>query len=211
MKPILFSTEMVRAILDNRKSQTRRVVKTPGGNPVGVKLPEMGFAFGGKIIGEPGNKDNPYGFMTPLGIVRPQYDISDILYVRETWAAQHSYDHLPPRLIPSYPAMQFHYAATEERGGLLWRPSIFMPRHVARIFLKVVNIRVERLQEISESDAGAEGLRIGIGGLPYFSCRDAYAGLWNSIYAKRNGGIYAWESNPWVWIYEFKRHFINQQ
>lgn len=124
------------------------------------------------------------------------------LWVRETWAAPHAYDHLPPRLIPQ--DARIHYAATEERGGLLWRPSIFMPRWASRITLEIVGVRVDRLQSISESDALAEGVTV-------TPCnpsrvermgRDAFRSLWEDI----NGNTPAeWAANPWVWVVEFKR------
>ena len=86
-------------------------------------------------------------------------------------------------------------------------PSIHMPREYARIFLKVVKVRVERLQDISNSDIEAEGFITKCG--PLTSCptcnRNRYFEYWYQLYAKRKGGIYAWDSNPWVWVYEFER------
>ncbi len=77
-----------------------------------------------------------------------------------------------------------------------------MPRAVSRITLEIVNVRVERLQDISEEDSILEGIRIGMGAMPYFSVRDAYADLWDSINGKKPGC--AWADNPWVWVVEFK-------
>ncbi|MDR2981151.1 MAG: hypothetical protein LBV12_02765 [Puniceicoccales bacterium] len=78
-----------------------------------------------------------------------------------------------------------------------------MPRWASRITLEVTGIRVERLREISEEDAIAEGVRIGMGAMPYFSCLDAFKALWDSINGKRPGC--SWEANPWVWPVEFRR------
>ena len=126
--------------------------------------------------------------------------------MRETWAAPHAYDHLPPRLIPR--DARIHYAATEERGGLLCRPSIHMPRWASRITLEITGVRVERLQDISCHDALAEGIprtRDGFG-MPdgsHFHCddpRQSYYSLWEAI-----NGPGSVAANPWVWVVEFQR------
>lgn len=182
----------VRAILDGRKTQTRRV----------VKLTDSGRV---KESGSPRNwhLDDPNAVMAcPYGVP------GDRLWVRETWAAPHSADQFRPAHIPN--GTRIHYAATEDLGGLLWRPSIHMPRWASRLTLEVVSVRVERLQEISEEDALAEGLqRYGNGtfGLDDPACcmgvraSVAYMRLWDSINAKRA----PWASNPWVWVIEFRR------
>jgi hypothetical protein len=121
----------------------------------------------------------------------------DRLWVRETWAAPHSCDHLPPRHC-DFPA-RFHYAASEERGGLLWRPSIHMPRWVSRITLEVTGVRVERLQAISRGDAMDEGCpfpNMAQGPDP----RQWYADLWDSL-----NGAGGWDLNPFVWCVSFRR------
>ncbi len=192
-RPILFSAPMVRALLAGTKTQTRRIVKSRD-------LEWMDVHQG---LREPDNAERcPYG--QPGG---------DRLYVREAWAAPHAYDHLPPRLIPQ--DARIHYAATEDRGGLLWRPSIHMPRWASRITLEVTGVRVERLQEISEADAKAEGADCltwsGIEGTaadlidwplkevahPH---RNGFAILWESI-----NGPESWNANPWVWVVSFRR------
>jgi hypothetical protein len=187
-RPILFSGPMVRALLAGTKTQTRRIVKARD-------LEWMDVHQG---LREPDNAERcPYG--QPGG---------DRLYVRETWAAPHAYDHLPPRLIPQ--DSRIHYAATEDRGGLLWRPSIHMPRWASRITLEVTGVRVERLQDINEADARAEGITDG-GCLncgepepcncaaPQPDARDAFVHLWMSI-----NGPDSWAANPLVWVVEFK-------
>ncbi len=120
--------------------------------------------------------------------------------MRETWAAPHAYDHLPPRLIPQ--DARIHYAATEDRGGLLWRPSIHMPRAASRITLEITGVRVEKLQEISEADAMAEGATPVLvppdgGSAPHV---EGFRVLWESI-----NGAGSWDANPWVWVLEFRR------
>ncbi len=191
-RPILFSAPMVRAILDGRKTVTRRIVNPPptrvaDGLPYG-NGPAWAHADPGSAL-----MHSPYG----IG--------GDRLYVRETWAAPHAYDHLPPRLIPQ--DSRIHYAATEDRGGLLWRPSIHMPRWASRITLEVTGVvRVERLQDISEADAKAEGAlcelaeidSVRLGAMA--SHRGGFRNLWTSI-----NGPDSWTANPWVFVIEFKR------
>ena len=176
-RPIIFSAPMVRALLAGTKTQTRRIVKARD-------LEWMDVHQG---LREPDNAERcPYG--KPGG---------DRLYVREAWAAPHAYDHLPPRLIPQ--DARIHYAATEDRGGLLWRPSIHMPRWASRITLEVTGVRVERLQGISEADAIAEGARNSLHLPGGRFARENFEHLWWTIH-----GDGSWESNPWVWVVEFK-------
>ena len=183
-RPILFNSSMVRALLADMKTLTRRIVKARD-------LEWMDVHQG---LREPDNAERcPYG--QPGG---------DRLYVRETWAAPHAYDHLPPRLIPQ--DARIHYAATEDRGGLLWRPSIHMPRWASRITLEITSVRVERLQEIDIADAQAEGVSdtgafiLDGEGNEQGGPIAEYAVLWDQI-----NGDGSWESNPWVWVIEFKR------
>ena len=127
-------------------------------------------------------------------VTSPYGLVGDRLYVREAWAAPHAYDHLPPRLIPQ--DARIHYAATGDRGGLMWRSPIHMPRWASRITLEITGIRVERLQDISAVDCWAEG----IGHHPDVDPRHEYAELWESLH-----GAGSWDANPWVLVVEFKR------
>lgn len=211
-RPILFSAPMVRAILAGTKTQTRRVVKPAGAHTL--------FQFRGTTAAA--GADEPTGEWAWCGSERvvnkhircPYGKPGDRLWVRETWAARHAYDGHKPIHIPAL--AQWHYAATEDRGGLLWRPSIHMPRWASRITLEVTGVRVERLQEISEADALAEGVYDGA------ACKCAepldfvrscgtcggrlvdsvglYRALWDQI-----NGPGSWDANPWVWVVEFKR------
>ena len=178
-RPIIFSAPMVRALLTGTKTQTRRIVKARD-------LEWMDVHQG---LREPDNAERcPYG--QPGG---------DRLYVRETWAAPHAYDHLPPRLIPQ--DARIHYAATEDRGGLLWRPSIHMPRHASRITLEITSVRVERLRACNEVDAIAEGAPWAACGAPQEGSHKAgFAQLWEQI-----NGHGSWDENPWLWVIEFRR------
>ena len=216
MKPILFSTPMVQAILDGRKTQTRRVIKHTGNS--------MHY---GKLLCDWGLSEKPYmkdGLLywelqtavddSWVFEIKPKYQPGDILWVRETWGHiahpnynQGGYDEW------------FVYKASKQ-GELpedfKWRPSIHMPREAARIFLKVTNIRVEKVQDITEDDVIAEGMNAGIcqncGKNSYpepCGCENpqpeyigAFAYLWNIINKKRG---YGWSKNPWVWVIEFER------
>lgn len=204
-RPILFSAPMVRAILDGRKTQTRRVVKP---QPVdGDTIQPCGYPQDGFIVGRPRDSENAW-----RNIRCPYGGPGDRLWVRETWAAPHSADHFRPAHIPH--GARIHYAATEDRGGLLWRPSIHMPRWASRITLEIVSVRVERLQEISAKDVLAEGAVLrahddqfghnpvsAFDGCVYLDLKSLWARGWDSINANRA----PWESNPWVWAIEFRR------
>ena len=181
-RPILFSAPMVRAILDGRKTVTRRIFK-PDRMTWDANGRYTTYAMRGGELSTTGSgpfKPSSWLHYCPYG--QPG---EDRLYVRETWAAPHAYDHLPPRLIPQ--DARIHYAATEDRGGLLWRPSIHMPRWASRITLEVTGVRVETLGVISHEDALAEGV----------SSIEEYKALWINI----NG---AWLPETWVWVLDFK-------
>jgi hypothetical protein len=190
-RPILMSTPMVKALLEGRKTQTRRIVKFK-------YLPEIGGAYGETVM--------IYGKTGQHYMPCPYGSIGDILWVRETWLIFNG---------------MYGYKAevtSEEAKKYKWKPSIFMPKKACRLKLKITNIRVERLQEITEDDAIAEGIEWGLhmilnrprfrnyysypkdGGAWYHDPRDSYKSLWESINGKGS-----WEKNPWVWVIEFKR------
>ena len=199
--PILFNAPMVRALLANTKTQMRRIFK-PDRMTWDANGRYTTHAMRGgelSITGSGPFKPSSWLHYCPYG--QPG---GDRLYVRETWAAPHAYDHLPPRLIPQ--DARIHYAATEDRGGLLWRPSIHMPRWASRITLEVTGVRVETLQDIDLADALAEGIS-DTGALILDSAGNEqggpiaeYAVLWEQI----NGGG-SWEKNPFVWVVTFRR------
>lgn len=205
MKPILFSTPMVKAILEGRKSQTRRVVK-----PQPEGLPMYCYAGSHKAdIGKWHHGDKRY---------TPPYHGDDLLYVRETWADLRGMGFgNDPRTDKPW---NFAYKADIKPGsesdraridfGVKWRPSIHMPKEAARLFLVVKDVRVERLQDISEEDALAEGcdqpdwprfVKIHGERKDLFNAKEAFEYLWDSI----NGKKYLWASNPWVWVVSFER------
>lgn len=186
IKPILFNTEMSRAIRDGRKTQTRRIIKlTPG--------------FSGHQVGESGNPDNPLGFMYPCGIKRPPCNKGDILWVRETWhkdAGRYMYR-------ANYSKDDKFYRNGKE-VGISWRPSIHMPKEAARTFLLVTNVRCERLQRMDSQDGLAEGIIPAHKGTT-ICVIDRFIDLWNSTIKPADRDIYGWDANPWVWVIEFEQ------
>ncbi|WP_031517746.1 hypothetical protein [Desulfofalx alkaliphila] len=186
-KPILFNTEMVRAILVGRKMQTRRPIDKDISNRFDIDVDGTAFAYIDQTTGDS---------YKPQDIC--MYKIGDILWVRETWCV----DDLTPDDI-YYRANYTDKQAKELFNdiGLKWRPSIHMPRSAARLFLRVTKVRVERLQDITEEDARAEGCP---SNLP--NAKVWFAGLWdklfaNKLFAKRG---YGYANNPWVWVIEFE-------
>jgi len=170
MKPILFSTPMVQAILDGRKTMRRRVIR-----------PQPQHAYDDYMGGWDCLTEGHCHLCEP----KPPYKPGDILWVRETW-----YQH--------YDGSYAYRASAPENTG--WKPSIHMPREAARIFLRVKTVRVERLQDITEEDAKAEGVICGQG-QKRWTARSAFMDLWDRINGKKN----PWESNPWVWVISFER------
>jgi hypothetical protein len=197
VKPILFSTEMVRAMLDGRKTMTRRVVK-PILSP-GFTFVERGTAnkrFGWSFWGD-GDINHE---------VKPPCRTGDILWVRETWYKNYphkygKYFYRADGEETDIPLVTGGTTAYGKADGLKWRPSIHMPREAARIFLRVRTVRVERVQEITEVDAEAEGIEPK-GIIHVVSARYRFAQLWNDLNAKRG---YGWDTNPFVWVIEFEQ------
>lgn len=208
MKPILFNTEMVRAILDGRKTVTRRLVKPQpkfreGETGTPERCDDWHWCF--KID----QYNNIYDFD-----LKPPCDPGDILYVRETWC-----DPTGTGWPIVYKAdMPLHWDADQTEHGepvdiaeadFKWKPSIHMPKEYARIFLRVKDVRVERLQEIDEVQAQREGCYAGpiiIGSDLWAEARVSFPALWDStIKSGTDREIYGWDANPWVWVIEFEK------
>ena len=209
IKPILFnkqiSTEMVRAILDGRKTCTRRVIKpqpqsrlcyTYAGSHKGCigkwTYPNRGaHEFWGEEYKLPENiKDEELSKQW-----NSPYHTDDILYVRETW-----------KMAPN----GYYYYEDWQRNDIAdvtkWKPSIHMPKEAARIWLKVTDVRVERLQKITSEQISREGVEVEY---PHVlngeEKRYAFSTLWNSTIKKSDIDRYGWDANPWVWVIEFER------
>lgn len=200
VKPILFNTEMVQAILDGRKTCTRRVIKP---QPDEKHTYTLGFVTDStekKEVGCFGFAANEYG--GSIQYVKPPYRYApgDILYVRETWCDDRQFTHA------STPGRYFYKAS--ESGNFKWKPSIHMSKEAARIWLKVTNVRVERLQEIAAESALAEGADKYIhtnGELDENMTITSFIGIWNNTIKKSDLDRYGWNANPYVWVIEFER------
>ena len=191
-RPILFSAPMVRAILAGTKTQTRRVVK-----PQPAERGDNGGAFmeiiPSLLPSRGGLFDVRYALDNPRAIRCPYGQPGDRLWVRETFGHFERNENFKP-------GAEVFYRAD---GNCLelepWRPSIHMPRWASRITLEITGVRVERLQDISEADAYAEGIQhcdLWGDGTP----RGFYRVLWEQI-----NGAGSWDASPWVWVVEFKR------
>lgn len=205
--PIIFSAPMVRAILDGRKSQTRRVVE-PKYDPANWDWDPKDKDYGPWVQDEYGDhyKATDYAPWQP----------GDRLWVRETFAMISDWTVVDPDV--GMPDGYIYRADWEWEEHPKWKPSIFMPRAASRITLEVTSVRVERVQDITEDDAISEGVltlsytpeyqkafdeAVAAGQKPPLgeSPRQRFARLWDSINAKK----YGWESNCWVWVIEFRR------
>jgi hypothetical protein len=190
-RPILFSGPMVRALLEGRKTQTRRVLKPQPEGPQ-HRLVHVGEGFARFDDNRLGKYD-----------IGTRFTPGDRLWVKETWRGSKVADELKPSQLAGPGLSRIWYEADRDncdRHGKL-RPSLFMPRWASRLTLMVTDVRVERLQDISEVDAIAEGApRCGMDdegrfyeGVPGATYRCGYAGLWDHI-----NGSGAWDANPWV-------------
>lgn len=204
-RPILFSREMVRALLAGRKTQTRRILTPQPSNSNKFH----GFVGVGETRAVFGSSDYPHREPETIKI---RINVGDRLWVRETWFAARSLNQTPPREITQdadieYDATKRSYAEIGLVGKL--RPSMFMPRWASRITLIVKDVKIERLQDISGSDAIAEGAQITdertmmgpmvrIAAGTYLSPVAWYHRLWDDI-----NGPGAWDANPWVVAYTF--------
>lgn len=228
IKPILFNTPMVRAILDGRKSCTRRINKDANDYVV----PDMDFYDSDKRTYAVHNYADK-GHTDKLSIAERTCPIcpGDILYVRETWehfecccceGDEHGNCYREPQQsVLNKSCGCYMYRATDEiYGDARWHPSIHMPKEAARIWIKVTDVRVERLKDMTDNDAlkeGAEGVRCDHAGLGAYGCTDCmntgwlepplleFMGIWDSTIKKSDLDRYGWYANPWVWVIEFER------
>ena len=254
--PILFNTDMVRAILDGKKAVTRRVVKPQ--KFIGILPDKCKNGTPTEFLKEKKYMFKPYCDMTDVELIstsyNPPYQPGDILYVRETWQCwrAHRYEATADIMFKAGGdgvQLQFANGNTDSIDRFdydtfvnkwfshhgEWKPSLFMPKEVARIWLKVKDVRVERLQEITEEQAKAEGIRgySKDGNLYKYAvtddwwidyhnkhrksflgtwwqdmprtAKDAFLHLWNSTINKSDLDHYGWDANPYVWVIEFER------
>lgn len=251
IKPILFNTEMVRAILCGTKTCTRRVVRYKYSN---TEMKIKKDKYGARLIEiqkDENSDGSTYHKLLPFVEKEAPYQPGDILYVRETWQEVYdtewdsdktqevkiqdiiynfddiskkcvglSTEYSTPEMKPRnkyyiYKTDDIKY--TEPKWALKWRPSIHMPKEAARIFLKVTNVRMERLQEITDDGCIAEGVypspcrkcnaTFGCDTCPDegYHETDGFSELWNSTIKKSDLDRYGWDANPYVWVIEFER------
>ena len=238
IKPVLFNTEMVRAILDGRKTCTRRVIKPQ-------PQARLCYTYAGShndCIGKwtyPNKGAHEFWgekYKLPENIMdeelskrwNPPYHTDDILYVRETWCRYGKLDYFDYVIegIEKYyyaadganptPYNQFlvqRNGYDEYKDTPVWRPSIHMPKEAARIWLKVTDVRVERLQDITIEDVKNEGVTDDyktysqeyLEKLRSVAYPKVFAELWNSTIKKSDLDRYGWAANPWVWVIQFER------
>lgn len=250
-RPILFNQDMVKAILEGRKSSTRRIIKPQP--PIDCHSNFIGAEWRNEPPSYYDTGDNNwackycgYGIgLDGKSIFHAPYQVGDVLYVRETWCIQAAHRFGADARIEFKAGgimqkIQFKNSNSQsinrddydkfvnkwwnENGK--WHPSIFMPRAAARIFLKVTNAKVQRVQDITDEEAWKEGNMIkplickgrncndckhatknykGWGDCYEGDCQGArynFKNLWNSLYEKKG---YGWDVNPWVWVFEFER------
>lgn len=218
MKPILFNTTMVQAILEGRKTTTRRVAK---GLKDATKSTHGDFKW-----------DYKQSWMNDLGLeIAAPYHIGDILYVRETWMIQSMknfeknvkflYKARPTKLNEVHVSNKRYEEMLKFECKNGWQPSLFMPKEAARIFLKVTDVRVEKLDQMIIADCLSEGIRAYTKdeklykyavdedqytwqNMPH-NPHQAFKDLWNSTLKKDQIEQYGFNSNPWVWVIEFER------
>lgn len=214
---MIFNSEMVRALLDGRKTQTRRIMKV---QPEPSKSRPGDFWFSSKKLESMVHVSDLVPGNSPIADCHLFFQehccqfgtVGDRIWVRETWAEAGASAPDLKLYRANYPAhVPTHYENVPPAEDVRWTPSIHMPRWASRILLEITDIRVEQLNDISEEDARAEGIVDG-GCLncgepepcgcvnPDPSATDAFAYLWQSIYGQEN-----WNANPWVWVIEFKR------
>jgi hypothetical protein len=236
-KPIIFNTEMVRAILNGRKTQTRRVIKKIPENTYRIEhvdenLWEASYGVYGDFI-----------CMDLYKEIKPPYQIGQVLYVREKWQEVYetevidyqivdvrniivNFDDIPKTCVGLstewsmrgmkprnkyyvYGADNIKYA--DGYDGLRWQSPAIMPKEAVRIFLKVTDVMVERLQNITDEDAKAEGSNhkngknVGVEEKLYKTAIDRFVDIWDSTIKKSDLARYGWDANPYVWVVEFER------
>lgn len=230
VKPILFNTEMVRAILDGRKSCTRRIAKP---QPDWNHTYPLGFVNDSterKDVGSFGFGTNELG--GSIQYAKPPYQPGDILYVRETWKCwrAHRYEATADIIFKTGGdgvRLQFANGSIDSVNRFdydtfvnkwlsyhgEWKPAIHMPKEAARIWLKVTDVRVERLQEITEDGAKAEWAIDNRGFIhsteneyvSIYTAREHFTEIWNSTIKKSDIDRYGWDANPYVFVIEFER------
>ena len=220
-KPILFNTEMVQAILEDRKNCTRRIIKRTPSNDE-----PCGYGFWKDY-----NEDDKRWYIKDYTHACvwwtleeyiskfSKYHVGDILYVRETWMMQSmsNFDKKAKFLFKAKPNERLKEVilSSDRYEDLIkysskngWKPSLFMPKEAARIFLKITDVRIEKLHDMTRTDATKEGFKdddkLNNKGELLTSLGN-FSRLWNTTIKKEQFKMYSWDANPWVWVIEFER------
>lgn len=215
MKPILFNTQMAQAILEGRKTTTRRIIK------VDSKLDFIGCSSTGDDFDTATFGKGSFDKLLDAEIkerIKAPYMPNDILYVRETWQISNPMGDFARNDRTAEYVYKAGYAKgkripiirDKEKNLGVWKPSIHMPKEAARIFLKVTNVRVERLQDMKFSDLRSEGITPdkeyeGFKNAVEANLEVKFATLWDSTVNKKDIDQYGFNANPWVWVIEFER------
>lgn len=193
---------MVRAILEGRKTMTRRIVKPQPHihhweifKSYKQTVSVLDTTSGPVYQFNDWNSEKGLSHDRNIEVKCPYGQVGDILWVRETWTKLKHED-----------GLKYHYKSDYEtrRNNITWKPSIHMPKEACRIRLEITNVRVERLKDISEEDAKAEGVQFNPQAPASITNKGSFAKLWQSI-----NGQESWDMNPWVWVIEFKRYKNN--
>ncbi len=216
MKPILFNTIMTRAVADDLKTATRRIAN------INTEILCNDAGSNHEFVLDSFNNETPTGFVcrrcgfgvasphsrVPCGssLFRPRYWPGDILYVRENWS-------IAPDILRETPGPVYMADFSDAELNSLkakhfrWKPSIHMPARIARLFLRVTGVRVERLQDISAEECAMEGVPLyagPVGGRETYY-KTSFAKIWDSTIPKNKLPVDGWDANPWVWAYRFER------
>jgi len=195
MKSILFKPNMVSAIIEGKKTQTRRIIEPQPLRGRGIrKYKDLFVVY---------SKSDP---LPVLYTLKPRYQVGETVYIKEAWRTEAVYDRTPPCDIGDSALIEYRLLPNEILSQIMgrWRSPLHLPRRFARHFIKILDVRAEWLQEITEEDAKAEGMLPEGTLLPDFihsadNPVEQFAQLWNSI-----NKDYPFESNPWVFVYTFE-------
>ena len=220
-KPIIFNTEMVRAILADKKTMTRRIAKIVDHEGHEIVHSEVNGFVVDRLCQSMSQHYNLLDLKNhSIGIPKPQYKVSDILYVRETWSRGYLecgiggfyWEEIrTPKKDSPIDGADYIYRADSEKSeeleyNIKWRPAIHMPKEAARIFLRVTNVRLEELQNMTGKDAVAEGVEPDVlNTVGEDFAIGMFHDIWDSTIKKSDLPRYGWDANPWVWVYEFER------
>lgn len=224
MKPCLFNTDMTKAILDGKKSETRRIAKVLCGYEErcdGALWKDLSF-FVSPATGLLYYGDNSRQVLIDGKPVKAPFKRGDVIYVRETWSTRLSnecyvqpchggicpYESCESADGPCFPE-EYIYKASDSLPSIggKWHPSIHMPKEAARIFLRVTDVRVEKLQEITDEGAKAEGANhnAGVYDKMFMSAIQRFKKIWDRTVKPADQSKYGWDANPYVWVICFER------